>query len=280
LLTLKDVAPDGSNLTTIGSLPGGIGAAVVNPNVVNSVIFAYAPNGSEFGIYQNSSISASGAIQLVPAQLDSVAMIQLTPDDKTIVFVASQNGSSGLYTVSTAGGSPMYLAPADSASLSPDGSTIVFSQATAAGEAILSIPTSGGGTTALTDGTFFDIDPQFSKDGSMVVFSSDRNASGTGGPIGVCALSLSSHAFTYVTSDPTSAEMGPSFNATGTQISYIVQNGTPGLSGVYVCNADGSNPIQIYASDQIGQSSYWTGSNGRGLGRSFPLFQRLRRRKR
>jgi Tol biopolymer transport system component len=259
----------------VGTLPSGFGAAVVNPNVADRVIFYYASNGVSLGLYENSSLSATGATLLVSPAFDDIPMIQLTPDGSTIVFIGSLNGSLGLYTVPASGGTPTYLAGADTAALSPSGSTIVFSQGTTNGEAIMTIPTVGGPATTVTDGTYVDLFPQFSKAGTSIVFSSNR----AGSTYDLYTYNLSSSSLNHLQNNSGASEFGASFNGSDTELSFVVISGDLGVSGVYTSNTDGSGATRVYQSDSIGQSTYWTGANGRGLGRSYPLYQRIKRKR-
>jgi len=247
----------------------------MNPNAAKGVLFAYSATGSGVNLYQNTSLSMTGATQVGSTTFDSVSMLQPTSDGKFLVLVASYRGVAGLYTQSLPGGILTYLTPADTAAVSSDGSTIVFSQSKIPGEAIGTIPTSGGTVTLLTNGSSSDFYPQFSKDGATVVFSSDRNGSNSTTPYDLYTVNVASKQVTALNINSGASEYGASFNQAGNQISYVVVSGMAGQSGVYVCNADGTNSQLIYQSDSMAQSTYWTSQNGRGFGSEPPLFQRL-----
>ncbi|WP_158847741.1 amidohydrolase family protein [Saccharothrix deserti] len=99
--------------------------------------------------------------------------------------------------------------------VSPDGRQIAFR----ALNAIHVVPITGGRPRKLTDGAFFDSDPDFSPDGRSIVYSSDRQ--------GVPALRLRD----LVTGDDTAlaaspgAQTTPRFSPDGKQIAYVDQDG-------------------------------------------------------
>ncbi len=262
--TLCAISPSGSTLSVLGTLPNGFGAAIVNPSSRNSFVFTYSPNGTRIGIYTNQTLSARGATELVSPQFDGVSMLQVTPDGSTVVFIADANGLSSLYTVSTAGGLPRSLTAADTASLSPDGQTIVFSAPTNSGEFLGTISIAGGATTIMTNGQSVDLYPQFKKDGTQIVFSSNRSDPAGSAPFDLYTMTLSNKVVTRITTSTTRSTFGASFSGDGTRLSYVALDPSqPGGSGVFVMATNGGPSTQIWSSDSVGASTYWSSSSGR-----------------
>ncbi len=104
----------------------------------------------------------------------------LSSDGAQIIFVDHPPGQprppANTYLVPLAGGTPRLLTPNTGAgsSLSPDGKTFVFDTDTVAD--IYTIPTDGSApATRLTNGMGKNYGPQFSHDGSFIIFCSDRS---------------------------------------------------------------------------------------------------------
>lgn len=100
--------------------------------------------------------------------------------------------------------------------VSPDGRQVAFR----ALNAIHVVPITGGKPRKLTDGAFFDSDPDFSPDGRSLVYSSDRQ--------GVPALRLRD----LVTGDDSAlggatpgSQTSPRFSPDGKQVAYVDQDG-------------------------------------------------------
>ena len=267
-------------MTVVGALPSGSGAAIVNPSAPGSVLFSYSPSGTGTGIYSNTSISAAGANTIVAPSFDSVSMLQVTPDGSTLVFIASTGGVSSLYSVATTGGSTLRIAAADTAALSADGTKIAYSSQTTTGEMLSVMALTGENVSTLTPGTSVDLYPQFSRDGSTLIFSSNRAASGASSVFDLYTINLSSRAITRVTNSSNSSKFGASFNDQGTQISYVsLSTDQTSATGVWVCNSNGTSPSLIWTSDSVGASTYWSSATGRAPFGPHLLFQKLSRTK-
>src|SRR5471030_147296 len=61
---LNQVNPDGTGQNMLGTLPIGFQGISMNPAMIGKKVFGFSPSGTspaKYGIYQNSSISGSGA---------------------------------------------------------------------------------------------------------------------------------------------------------------------------------------------------------------------------
>jgi hypothetical protein len=104
----------------------------------------------------------------------------LSPDGSQVIFVDHPSGQprppANTYVMPLAGGAPRLLTPNTGAgsSLSPDGKILVFDTDTVAD--IHTIPVDGSApATRLTTGMGRNYGPQFSHDGSFIIFCSDRS---------------------------------------------------------------------------------------------------------
>ncbi len=95
------------------------------------------------------------------------------------------------------------LAAARSPRLSPDGSQVVFSGVKVGGFADVYVLNIINGTyEPIIEDLYYDADPSFSDDGSLIIFSSDRAAAGEHGALNLFAYALNSGELTQLTFGP------------------------------------------------------------------------------
>ncbi len=134
-------------------------------------------------ILGNAPIATGEPVLIDTGNLTHLSRVHgLSPDGAQIIFVDHPPGQprppANTYIVPLAGGTPRLLTPNTGAgsSLSPDGKVFAYDTDTVAD--IFTVPTDGSGpATRLTTGLGKNYGPQFSHDGSFIIFCSDRSGS-------------------------------------------------------------------------------------------------------
>lgn len=241
-----------------------------DPSAANQIVFAFQPTGSpKYGIYRNTSISLTGATTIVAPNYGEIDSLQVSRDGSRVVFIAavSAGGTQGLYSVPTAAGSaPTKLDNAVDASLSSSGDRVVYSSYPLGG----SLPDiyirkfTESSPHRMTNNTLDEADPQFSKDGTKIVFAQQV---GTTDRFRLAVCNVATGVVTTLDPIPTASVRGPSFNGDGTRISFVVQSSTDSVNGIYTTDtATGATATQVLASVRLQTSTYWTTINGRSPG--------------
>lgn len=283
---LNQVKPDGTGKSILASLPANYQGISMNPAAKGQMTFGYSPSGSSpplYGIYENSSISPTGAKQIVAPSYSFVESMQVSFDGHWLYLVAAIGANNPvLYKVSMTNGSTqvldntgfIYSANVDVVT----GTTVTYDKDTVYPNgndksAIYSLPTSGGTPTLLANDPNDNYEfPQFSKDGSRIVCLCDKDnpnfevyvLSAQGG-------STNGSGLTQVTNLPAIAkENGVTFSADGNSTAFIgLADGVAG-SGLYVSGQIGAKPIAapslIVNDDTVEAGLYWTSSTGRAVG--------------
>lgn len=241
-----------------------------DPSAANQIVFAAKPSGAtKFGIYRNTTISTVGATTIVGNIYGEIDSIEVARDGSRVVFVAAvtAGGTLGVYSVSTTVGSaPTKLDNALEASLSSSGDRVVYSNFPAGG----SLPNiyvrkfSESTSHQLTNNTLDEADPQFSKDGTKVVFAQQV---GTTDRFRLATVDLSTGTLTTLDPIPTASVRGPSFNGDASRISFVVQSPTDSVNGIYTTDtATGTTLTQVVSSIMLQTSTYWSTTSGRSVG--------------
>jgi Tol biopolymer transport system component len=163
------VAGGGRGTSTAPAAGGGRGATAAAP--------AATP------ILGNAPIATGDPVAIDTGALTHISRVHgLSADGTQIIFVDHPPGTprppANTYLVPLAGGAPKLLTPNTGAgsTLSPDGKTFVYDTDTVAD--IYTIPVDGSTpATRLTTGLGKNYGPQFSHDGSFILFCSDRSGS-------------------------------------------------------------------------------------------------------
>jgi Tol biopolymer transport system component len=121
---------------------------------------------------------------------------------------------------------------------SPDGQRLAFiSNFDGAAPQIGTVDVDGGGPTQITSGSFASVDPDWSPDGTKIVF--DRTtASGTH----LYTMNTDGTDVTQLTFT-SETELEPAWSPDGTKIAYM--STSPSGYQIFVINANGSNPVQL-----------------------------------
>lgn len=257
---LSYMDPDGTNNVLIATLSPNFTALAPSP-ADNRVAFAYSSNGTtnpNYKILVNTSLSQVGAVTVDPATYIFVASMQFSQDGTKIIYVAqTSTGTSGVYVANADGtGTPVRLDEADDASLSPSGQYVVYTRFFSNGEICVK-KVDNTGFVRLTSNSAEDFLPQWSKDGTKIVFSSDRTASN----FNIFSMLANGTSPTQITTS-TEDEYGSSFNNDATFVAFTRLSSNTSLSGVYKIAATGGSETPLLLSSAIRTPVYWTSANG------------------
>jgi hypothetical protein len=263
---LNAINPNGTNDHAIlSNVPATINPIALDPNVKNQyVVGGAATLAGPYALYLTTGASLTGASQLVPASYALISSISIGVDGKHIVFSAEdQSSNNNLYVVAASGGTPTLLDTSEStSSLALDSDTIAYSTIPAGGlyDEIFIRSISKGTVQQITnDPTDCDF-PQFSKDGTKIVFSKVDAA----GNYGMAVYTLSTKTEVDLPNVNELYEQGGSFDTAGDLVSFFAE-GTG--NGIYTIPTSGtSNEVVVKASQAIEGGTYWTSTSGRAFG--------------
>jgi Tol biopolymer transport system component len=237
-------------------------AVAVNPNQTNDFVFASAlvANGPVRLYRGNSSLNAAGATQLTSLAHEVITDIQFSPDGASVLFLAKFSGDSEavrLYIVPSTGGTATVIDQEVSgfSVLQQTGQTkVVYAKGPSAFELFVRDYATGTSSTQITNVGSADL-PRWNRTGTRIIFLADGASSGN--------YDIFSVAPTGGTVTPligtTEVEGCAMLNGTDTLLGYTTQS-----LGVYVANADGTNPQRIKISGQVDPSFiYFTNAAGR-----------------
>lgn len=283
---MSTINPDGSGNTTFLELGELYGPAAPNPAVAGQIVFAYRTSlSADYKIYKGSSLDPGSATVLVSGELyDYVSALQVTSDGTQVVFTASRTGqTSHLRKVAIGGATSSTILDANECAMSSLNwsSDKVAYVRVAGGDGDIFIRGLGTSDTPvqLTNNTVAEeLWPQFSKNGTKVVFSSDRD----GLQFDLYTINIDATGLFRLTSSADLNESSASWSPTATQLSYsaFTISGSLTNNGLYRINSDGTGKTQIRSVSAIGESIYWTSADGRARSRvtSQSYFSRRLRR--
>jgi Tol biopolymer transport system component len=130
----------------------------------------------------------------------------------------------------------------------------------------------------VTSSGFSDSYPSWSRDGSHIVFCSNRANS----TFDLFTVKADGTGLTGVTSSTAYNEYAPAYSDDGSKISYILQDDAQGKGGLYTIRADagtsGAQPVLVKSMQDGGVFTYWTSLTGRSLGRGESVPYHFRKR--
>lgn len=267
---VRSINPNGTGGTTYASFPNGdVPAVAADPSAPGRVVFAAAASGSSvYGIYRNTSLTTVGAEVLVAPTYSYVSTIQPSPDGSRVLYVASTGENpTRVYSLTIAGKALANIDEGNFASLSYDGTKVVYEKTLTDTNSEIYLRVLGSGSsTRLTNNAVDDLEPQFSKDGTKVVFAED--VAGDVGRRIIAIQDLSTLAITTVEPLSGGSHEFPSFNGPGDRLSFVGYSAD--ASGLYVTGVGFTNPALIVANnggtDTFVLGTYWTGFQGRSTG--------------
>lgn len=268
---IKYIKADGTGPGTYATgVSNDNSAAVANPAVAGQIVFARNAGGTTpYGIYRNTSATLVGATTIVAPTYSFVGSLQISRDGTKVVYIGRiGNGLDRVYSVDTANANAITdIDEAFSASLSSAGDRVVYNKFLGAdNDTDLFVRVLGAASSVrLTSNTIDDEDPQFSKDGTTVVFSQQTSDS----RMRLASIDLATG--TVTTLDPVpalTAQRAPSLNGAGDRVAFIGQsNNDASESGLYVADfPSGANATQVVSSADLRLATYWSTLQGRSLG--------------
>ncbi len=266
--SLNKVNPDGTGVSVVTTAPASVTSFATDPKVAGQFIFSFPNAGSGFyGIYTNSSFSLAGAVEVVPPTYDAVYSLQVSPDGNTLYFVASVTGdTTKLRKVAKAGGTPITLDDAQTASLNFAGDTLVYEKFVTTSANIFKRSTADvAAPVQLTNiGTRNDFRPQWNKQGNRVIFCS-QDAVNLSDVFSVNSVGGDRR---QLTNTVDLDEIAASYNDDSTRFATVVSALDLTQSGLYVASTSGTDigRVFILPVPNSNEALYWTSNLGRSPG--------------
>jgi TolB protein len=239
-----------------------------------SIVFVRGPNEGKTDVYVMRS-DGTGAHQLTDCpDCYGEDTPTYSPNGHTIAFHRDPRGSrGGIFLIGTDGSSVRQLTRETcdcydgEPSFSPDGRRLVFTrvQNTTKREALFTVATAGGPATRITDWTLGAADPDWSPDGTLIVFNSHGETLRAGVSRNLYTVrpdGTGLHALTDAT-DGVEQDEQPSWSPDGEWIAFTREpnaQARPGIHGdqdVDVMRADGTEIRRIAAPPKGGHSVDW-----------------------
>lgn len=261
-ISVKETTSNVGNTLPI-TVPGGLGPHVI---VFDSNLNGVVINGNKnFDIYTfnldtNQTTQLTNKAGAANAPDGTNANPALSPDGRFIVFQSSRSGSNQIWSMNQDGTSPTQLSnnPAASDSFhprwSPDNSKIIY--ASSAGKtgglstngADLYIYNVAAGTnTRLTNlpDNFSNFDPEFSPDGSKILFTTDRD----GNPEVYVMNADLSGSVTNLTHNA-ATDFAAVWSPDGSKIAFVSDR--TGTRQIWLMNSDGTGTATQLTQDAVG----------------------------
>ena len=254
------IDPSGSGDTLFASLPFNFSGLAPNPVVANQYFFGgQIAAGSKWRIYRNSTISFSGAVSQTPSiSFDFIGGVQVANNGKFLLFTAATgSGSTKMYYLELKSPlpDPVALDDADRFHISSQSDKVVYSKPVSGKGAIFTRPLPTGTSTNVIDvAGKEDVNPQFNKTATKIVFSSDRD----GTFFDIYVANVDGTDVTRITNTPDVSEAGASFNEAGDTVAYVGSGATTSLVRLPI----GGTAVVLKESAGLNETR-WTGSDGK-----------------
>jgi Tol biopolymer transport system component len=241
--------------------------------ILNAEDPAWSPDGRSLA-YENttngtlwiSGLSGENARQVTPAPGPAMqdSEPRFSPDGRDLAFTIKSPGPYGeLEVVDLASGKVRPLtydtALARSPAWSPDGRSIYFASSRGGSMNIWKIAATGGEPEQITAGQGDDAELDVSSDGKRIVFSTFREN------INIAQLDLEAKPgqqnLKPLTTDPARNQVAPVYSADGKLLAYFSNFKGVEKEGIWVANADGSNPVQLVQDGRINIFPQWIPDN-------------------
>lgn len=247
---------------------------MVKDHTSSTRFYFSADGGSGIRLYRgNGALSITSATQLGAQTWDVITDMQVSSDGSTIVFTGAQTPTDPIevWKIGSNGSGLARLDAGNEFSVSPVvGSTeIAFVKDNAAGtasELYTRSYTTTSATVSATQLTTFGqtvATPNFTKDGSKIVFSRLLPTTPAGDQYDLFSLTASGSGLTQLTNSSAISEIGGSFNEAMNRLSYISFDAT-NPTFLQVSDSGGANPNVLVTDSGLSFTTYWTSSIGRG----------------
>jgi hypothetical protein len=284
--SIQALSPTAKTPTAIlSNIPPTINPIVLNPAVKNQYIAAVQANSTAlYGIYATTGATATGAKTIASPAFALVYTISVSNSGSSIVFTGSDSTgqTDSLYYVPSSGGTPTILDSGEACQIGPDNDSIVYSKFVGLNTQLFIYSLSKKTLTQMTsDVTDHDM-PQFSKDGTKIVFQKGYQHAGGYEDYGIAIMTVSTKTEIDLPNAGQINETGPSLNGTSGSVSFIASDGIPyAIATQTATGAAGSTYSALYSNSGLNPSgsTYWSSSTGRGIARVSYGVARGRKRK-
>ena len=242
--------------------------------------FAY---GNAAGAISISDPSGQNARELPSTRKPgfSATALRFSPDDRQIAFATAAGGPYRELNVVDLDSGKVRRLTQDGALVlsqawSADGRFIYFTSSRGGTLNIWKIAAAGGVPEQITAGQGDDAHLDISADGKRMVFSTYH--------VNVNIAQLDLHATgqqipKLLTTDPARNQFAPAYSPDGKHIAYFSNLKGAEREGLWLANADGSNPLQLVQDDRINLFPQWTRDSlyliYHSIGRTSGEFRRL-----
>lgn len=274
-------SPDGTSIAYAKVNPSGIWDIWVVPALggnsrrlfLNALDPAWSPDGASLA-YENgadgsiwiSSVSGENAHQAIAPSTSWIRETQprFSPDGRRLAFIARNDGPYGELLVADISSGKVTQLTSDialalSPAWSPDGRFIYFCSSRGGTMNIWKIASAGGAPEQITAGQGDDAQLDLSSDGKKIVFSTWRQNNN------IAQLDVSANSDPQLpkllTNDPVRNQVAPEYSPDGAHLTYFSNMKGAEKEGIWVSNADGSNPVQLVRDNFINIFPNWTYDN-------------------
>lgn len=250
--TIEKLTADGKKASVMTKLPGGSPIYAQDPTATH-VAFAVQKEGGQ-GLYWNTSTTPDNATSLGATNFTNIGSVQFTPSGDDVLYTAESAATPfSVYLASTTGKMVKKLDEGDDATISPNGKWVAYSKTGAGHSTLYVIGIDGKGAHEITKGSKSnDILPQWSKDGSKVIFTSDRD-----GQFAIYSVPVKGGAPTKVVAGD-GIIYGGTPSPDGKKVAYSKISKNKDETGLFIANSNGTLAHKV--SDQPASTGvmYWT----------------------
>ena len=258
---VRHIGPSGETDTLALTLDANTSAYALNPVVSNQVFFAAAASaGGSYKLYRNTTPVIAGATAISPGSYSFIDGVQVSNNGDFLIFSGDiGDGSLRLYYVQLKPtlGTPTLLDMGSFFHIAGTNDKVVYSKPDGGDADIYVKPLPSGTAVKLTEDAAEDVYPQWSKDNSKIIFSSNRGAS----LLDLYSMNADGTGQTRLTDTADDSEFGGSFNSAIDAFAYGVSSNDPANSGLYRITGTTAR-VQLKATNGI-LGTYWTSTDGK-----------------
>lgn len=250
--------PDGSGSALVATLGDNVPLAVPDPNTAGSYIFAARLSpGGQLGIYRGTTLNPGSATRLVTPRYDIVSSIQATSDG-TVFYIAGDGSQDRLYSV-TIGTNPITISNAYSAHINSAETRIAISRPSGTVTQLV-VYERNTSTTRVLVNSGQAIEPQFTKDGSAILFAGNQR---TDASFDIFKVSPTGGTPTAITATDNASEFSPTAGPAEGLLAYLSINIESGDTSIVVEDQVQSTKNTVLVDYRLANFLYWSGLQGR-----------------